>query len=92
MSKHYDSPSDSETERDEYDIDYGSPDEYPPSQEEIYLREGEKIYEKRIWYLIIIASVLVIVLVTLAISPSTLSNELYNNKKNRLLEMAFFAS
>ena len=53
MSKHYDSPSDSETERDEYDIDYGSPDEYPPSQEEIYLREGERIYEKRIWYLII---------------------------------------
>ena len=53
MSIHYDSPSDSETERDEYDIGYGSPDEYPPSQEEIYLREGERIYEKRIWYLII---------------------------------------
>jgi len=53
MSIHYDSPSDSETEIENYDGGYGSPDGDPPSQEEINLREGEKIYEKRIWYLII---------------------------------------
>jgi len=53
MSIHYDSPSDSETEIEKYDGGYGSPDEDPPTQEEINLREGEKIYEKRIWYLII---------------------------------------
>jgi hypothetical protein len=37
----------------EYDTGYGSPDEDPPSQEEINLREGEKIYKRIFWYLII---------------------------------------
>ena len=51
MTKYFD--SDSELS-DEYDEGYGSPDDDPPTPQEINIRECKQLYQKIFWYIIIL--------------------------------------